>query len=170
MARDHARMQTRLWRPESDFRQLTMDAQWAYQLLCQQDALSYAGVLDYRPGRIAALAADATAAKVRSAVKRLETARYVLIDRGTEELLVRTYVRHDGVMDRTNMGKAVGRALTRVVSSDIHGAIIAELARHYGDKPGLSGWDGLADLYPDVMDKIRAMSSTIPFPMASRKA
>jgi hypothetical protein len=170
MARDHARMQTKLWRPESDFRALTIDAQWAYQMLCQQDALSYAGIIDYRAGRFAALAADATTAKVRAGVKKLEKARYVLIDQGTEELLVRTYVRHDGVMDRTNMGKAVGRALVRIVSADLHHAVLSELARLYGEKPHLAGFDGLADLYPDAMDRIRAMSSTIPFPMASGKA
>jgi hypothetical protein len=169
MARDHARMQTGLWRG-GDWRALTSDAQWAYEMLCQQDALSYAGVVDYRPGRFAALAADMTARKVEAACRKLEAERFVIIDRQTEELLVRTYVRHDGVLDRTNMGKAVGRALAKVVSLTLYAAIITELARHYGDKPTLSGWDGLGDLYPDVMDRIRAMSSTIPFPMASGKA
>jgi hypothetical protein len=139
-------------------------------MLCQQDALSYAGIIDYRAGRFAALAKDLTARKVEAAIRELEAARFVIIDRETEELLVRTYVRHDGVLDRTNMGKAVGRALVKIVSLTLNRAVIDELARHYGDKPTLAGWDGLADLYPDVMDRIRAMSSTIPFPMASGKA
>lgn len=170
MARDHARMQTKLWAPESDFRALSWEAQWAYEMLCQQEALSYAGVLDYRPGRFSVLAKGLTAAKVQGAVKRLEAARYVIVDRKTEELLVRTYVRHDGVMDRANMGKAVGRALAKVVSVELHRAIVDELAKHYEARPSLAGWDGLADLYPDVMARVSGMASTIPFPIPSREA
>jgi hypothetical protein len=170
MARDHARMQTSLWRPGSDFRSLPMDAQWAYEMLCQQDGLSYAGVIDYRPGRFAVLAEDATPKKVSTAIRKLEVRKYVVIDRETEELLVRSYVRHDGVLDRTNMGKAVGRALVKVISSKIHGAILAELARHYEAKPDLSGWGGLRDLYPDLMAQVCEMGSTIPFDIASGRA
>lgn len=170
MARDHARMQTALWRPESDFRSLTVDAQWAYELLCQQDGLSYAGIIDYRPGRFAALAKDATPAKVKLAIRKLEGARFVVVDRDTEELLVRSYVRHDGVMDRTNMGKAVGRALLRVTSTKLHGAILSELARLYADKPTLAGFIGFADVCPDAMERVSAMSSTMPLPITSGKA
>jgi hypothetical protein len=82
-------MQTGLWRGV-DWRGLTSDAQWAYEMLCQQDALSYAGIIDYRAGRFAALAKDLTARKVEAAIRELEAARFVIIDRETEELLVRT--------------------------------------------------------------------------------
>lgn len=169
MARDHARMQTKLWHKE-DWRALTVDAQWTYEMLCQNDALSYVGVIDYRPGRFAVLAEDQTTRRITAAIKLLERGRWALVDRQTEELLVRTYVRHDGVMDRANMGKAVGRALARVVSLDLRHAILSELAHHYGKKPTLTGWAGLAELYPDVMDRVSEMASTMPFPMPSREA
>lgn len=166
MARDHARLQTAIWRQE-DYRAHTVDAQWAYEALMSQEALTYAGVIDYRPGRIAALASDMTPPRVTRAIKSLEKSRHVIVDRQTEELLIRTYVRHDGVMDRENMGKAVGRALARVVSLHVQAAVIDELARLFGEKPALRGFVGIADLYPDVMDRVTAMSSTMPFPMAS---
>lgn len=169
MARDHARIQVSRNKDE-DWRALPWESQWVYdQILCQE-ALSYAGVIDYRAGRIAALAKNVTAKRVESALTYLESARFVVIDRLTEELLVRSYVRHDGVMDRVNMGKAVGRALAKVVSLDVHQAVIVELARHFGDRPALAGWHGMRELYPDVMDRVEAMASTIPFPMQSRKA
>lgn len=170
MARDHARMQTALWGPESDFRTLTMEAQWAYQMLCQQDALTYAGVLDYRPGRLSVLAKNSTPRKIEHAIEQLRQARYVVLDQVTEELVVRSYVRHDGVMDRVNMGKAVGRALAKVVSTEIHTVIITELARLYTDEPHKAGFTGLGEFCPDVMTKVLAMTSTIPFPIQSRKA
>lgn len=169
MARDHARIQTARNRDE-DWRSLPWEAQWTYdQILCQE-ALSYAGIIDYRAGRIASLSANATPKKVEAAITALEAARFVVVDRMTEELLVRSYVRHDGVMDRANMGKAVGRALAKVVSMDLRQAVITELARHFGERPALAGWHGLRDLYPDVMERVEAMASTIPFPMQSREA
>lgn len=169
MPRDHARIQTARARDE-DWRGITLEAQWAYDAIITQEALSYAGVIDYRPGRIAALAKNATPKKVESAIALLEAERYVVVDRLTEELLVRTYVRHDGVLDRVNMGKAVGRALAKVVSLDIRAAVINELARVFQERPTLAGFHGIRELYPEVMDRVEAMASTIPFPMASREA
>lgn len=169
MARDHARIKTSIWR-DNDWRDLPWDAQWLYEAMATQEALSYVGVLDWRPGRLAALSKGNTAARVEKAAKALEAARFIVIDRMTEEALIRTYVRHDGVLDRVNMGKAAGRALAKVVSLDLRHAILTEMARLYEEDPRLSGWVGLADLFPDDMEAVKAMSSTIPFPMASRKA
>ena len=168
MARDHARTKTAIWR-DGDWRQLPVDAQWLYHAVMSQEDLSRCGLLDWRPGRIAALAAGNTAARVNKAAKTLEAERFVVIDRQTEELLVRSHVRHDGVLDRANMGKAVGRALAKVVSLSIRTAVINELARYYGERPNLAGWHGIEDLFPDDMALIRGMSSTLPLPMASGK-
>lgn len=170
MARDHARMKTSLWRPESDFRTLPWEAQWAYEALCQQDALSYAGVLDYRPGRLSVLASNATPKKVDAAVTALRRHRFVLVDDVTEELLVRTYVRHDGVMDRVNMGKAVARAVQKIHSRDLLHAVANELARLMQDSPTLAGFIGFREIEPDVMARVEAMASTIPLPIASGEA
>lgn len=169
MARDHGRIKTSIWR-DPDWRDLPVDAQWLYKTIISQEALSRCGVLDWRPGRIAALASGNTARKVEASAKTLERARFVVIDRQTEELLVRTHVRHDGVLDRVNMGKAVGRALAKVVSQMIRDAALTELARVYEQSPRLAGWQGIEELFPDDMAAIRAMASTIPFPMASREA
>ncbi|MGH6979154.1 MAG: hypothetical protein ACRED4_07670 [Brevundimonas sp.] len=169
MPRDHARIKTARAH-DLDWRDLTQEAQWTYDAIVTQEGLSHAGVIDYRPGRIAALAKNGTVRKVETAVKTLEDARFVVVDRLTEELLVRSFVRHDGVFDRANMGKAVGRAFAKVVSTTVRQALIAEMARHYRDNPGLAGWHGMRDLYPDVMAQVEAMASTVPFPMASREA
>lgn len=169
MARDHARFKTAIWR-DGDWRDLPWEAQWLYEAMATQEALSYAGVLDWRPGRLAALSKGNTVARVEKAAKALEAGRFIVIDRMTEEALVRSYVRHDGVLDRKNMGKAVARALAKIVSLDLRAVVIGELARAYEQAPRLAGWDGIAELEPDDMACIRAMASTIPFPMASRKA
>lgn len=169
MARDHARILTAIWR-DPDFRALDVNAQHTYLAVVSQEALSYAGVLDYRPGRLAALSKGNTGSKVERAVRALVASRFVVLDAQTEELLARSYVRYDGVLDRPNMGKAVGRALDKIVSLPVRTAVLAELGRHYADKPNLSGWTGLADVNADAMNHITAMASTIPLPIASGMA
>ncbi|RNL66270.1 hypothetical protein EFK50_01185 [Nocardioides marmoriginsengisoli] len=168
MARDHARILTAIWRDE-DFRALPASAQHAYLTVVSQEELSYAGRLDFRPGRLAALAKDSTATKIDAAIKVLERNRFVVVDRGTEELLVRTYVRHDGLLDRRNMGKAMGRAMVKIVSTSLRSAIHTELGRLYAERPKAPGWAGLDELYPAEFATITALSSTIPFPLASGK-
>lgn len=157
MARDHARMQTALWRVE-DWNQLTVAAQHAYQMLCQQPHLSYCGHLTYAPATLADLASDLTEAKVRRAVKELEAGRWVLTDAKTHELLIRTYVRHDGVLDRSNMGHAVGTAWERVVSEHLRHAVAHEMGRHMREHPELAGWVGLRKASPMAWDMACAMA------------
>lgn len=166
MARDHARMKTSRGN-DADWRALSMDAQWLYDTLMTEPRLSYCGVLDYFPGRLAERATDATEAKVRAAVKRLEKARFVVVDHGTSELLVRSFVRHDGVLDRPNMGKAMARALMLVTSRKVRDSILMELARLIEEQPKLSGWTGFAEIAPDEYAMAQAMSSTIPLPVAA---
>lgn len=168
MARDHARILTAIWRDE-DFRALPSAAQHVYLTVVSQQELSYAGRLDYRPGRIAALAKDNTAKKTEAAVKVLERERFVVVDNDTEELLVRTYVRHDGILDRTNMGKAMGRAMVQIISTKVRHALLNELARLLEERPDAPGWAGFTELFPDEFAAVHALTSTIPFPMASGK-
>lgn len=166
MARDHARIQTARQR-DLDWRALTVDAQWTYDQVIESESLSYVGVLDYFPGRIAALAKGMTPRRVEAAVKVLEDARYVILDRDTQELLARTYVRHDGVLARVNMGKAMGRSLAKVVSVHVRDAIMAELARCYREDKHAQGWVGFGDLFPDDMATVKAMASAMPLRIAS---
>jgi len=166
MARDHARIQTARQR-DKDWRALNVDAQWTYDTILTQEGVSYVGVVDYFPGRIAAVANGMTPRRVESAIKTLESARFVILDRTTSELCARTFVRHDGVLARVNMGKATGRALAKVVSQDIRDAVMVELAKCYRDDSHAAGWVGFAELYPDDFGAVKAMASAMRSPMAS---
>ena len=160
MGRDHARIQLAIWR-DDDWTALDVNAQHAYWLLLTQPRLSYCGVLDYFPGRLATLADGLTQAKVKAAIRQLERARYIVVDRDTQELLIRTYVRHDGVLDRVNMGKAVGRAIEKVTSKAIRVAIGTELGRLLHENNSLQGWIGLRAESPMAFEMASAMASTM---------
>lgn len=161
MARDHARVKTNIWTDDSDFLALKTVEQHAYFMLMSNPGLSYCGVIDYIPSRFDHLAADLTPAKFTKAIAGLRAARFVIIDDRTQELLLRSYVRHDGVLDRVNMGKAVGSAVEAVVSRRIKDAIGRELRRLMADKPELPGWIGLAATSPMTHAMASGMESRI---------
>lgn len=147
MARDHARIKTSIW-DDADFLALRVSGQHAYFMLASNLGLSRCGVITYVPARYTHLAADLTESKIRKAVDELAATNFAVVDQRTQELLVRSYVRHDGVLDRLNMGKAVGTAFEAVVSSRIRDAIGHELRRYMSERPDLVGWKGLAETSP----------------------
>jgi hypothetical protein len=166
MARDHARIQVGIWN-DADFRALDVPGQHAYLMLSSQPRLSYCGVMDYIPGRLSVLSHGNTEAKIRAAIKTLERRRFAIVDRKTHEVLVRSYVRHDGVMDRVNMGKAVATAFANVTSAVLRDAILRELGRLYAEDSSLHGFIGFRELDPVAFEMATAMGSTMPLPMAS---
>lgn len=147
MARDHSRIKLSIW-DDADFLALRGSEQHAYFVLKSHKGLSRCGVVTYIPSHFERLARDLTAAKFTAAIKGLRAARFVVLDDRTQELLVRSYVRHDGVFDRENMGKAVGTAFNAVISDAIKAAIGDELARFMQERPDLPGWKGLAATSP----------------------
>ena len=66
MARDRANIRTDIWN-DDDFRQLSASAQLLYLQLLTSATLTYAGVADWRPKRIAALACGRNAKDVEAA-------------------------------------------------------------------------------------------------------
>lgn len=161
MARDHARVKTSIWN-DPDFLELKISEQHCYLALMSNKGLSYCGVIDYVPGRFAYLAADMTQARFKTAVAGLVKTRFVIVDERTQELLLRTYVRHDGVLDRVNMGKATGTAIEAVVSWKLREAIGNELRHLMKESPNLLGWTGLAETSP----KSHAMATGMEWSIA----
>lgn len=153
MPRDHARIQTAIWR-DRDFRELPRDGQLLYFTILSQPTLSYCGVMDWWPNRLATLSGDGDEQAIYTAAKALNDGDFIYIDQNTSELLVRTYVRHDGVMQRVNMGKAMGRAMQKVASLSLLDVLFGELGELYRREPVLQGWSGLEELYPDDFDRV----------------
>jgi hypothetical protein len=156
MARTHGRLKVSIW-DDPDFIALKRDEQHAYFLLMSNKGLSRCGVIDYIPSRFEGLSADLSEPKFKASVVGLRRAKFVVIDDRTQELLLRSHVRHDGVFDRVNMGKAVGTAYEAVVSRRIRDAIGDELARLMKEAIELPGWAGLAITSPEA----HAMASGI---------
>lgn len=160
MARDHARIKVSIW-DDPDFLALRVPEQHAYFFLVSSLGLSRCGVITYIPARFDHLASDLTITKIRKAVEGLRDSRFAVVDERTQELLIRSYVRHDGVMDRVNMGKATGTAFEAIVSRHVKKAVGGELARLMKERPDLLGWEGLAFTSPTAHAMASGMESRI---------
>lgn len=139
MPRDHARMRLDMWSDE-DYTNLTSSEQWLYERLLMHAGLSYCGVTEWRPGRLAASAIELTAADVEMFAVGLELKTFLVVDRDTEEVLIRSFVKHDKLMDKWNMAAAVANSFHRVASKPLRGVIVHELQRFQLKQPDLRGW------------------------------
>lgn len=94
MARRFAPLLTAIW-DDDDFCSLTPDAQRMYMQILSQKRLSLCGVVPYAPRNLARGCAALTLDDIHAALDELEAEDYILIDRDTDEILVRTIVKHD---------------------------------------------------------------------------
>lgn len=158
MARDHARIYVAIW-ADPDFRALERDPQRMYLLLVSQARLTYCGALDYLPGRLATLGADEDQASVNRAVRVLEAKRFVVVDRETQEVLVRSFIRHDGLLKTPNVVKAMLKDRAALLSDSLRDVVDAELKRAYGEDPKLAGWKAFKVAQPELFKVISAKGS-----------
>jgi len=158
MARDHGRIYVAIW-SDPDFKLLDRDGQRMYMLLCTQARLTYCGALDYLPGRLATLARDEDEHTVETAIKALEADRFVIVDRTTHEVLIRTFVRHDGLLGSPNMTKAMLKDRAALLSDDLRTAVDSELSRAFREDPKAKGWTGFKQAAPDLFKQVSAKGS-----------
>lgn len=152
MARDHARIRLDIWADE-DYTDLPSTSQWLYERLLTHGGLEYCGVVEWRPKRLAQSASDLTANDVEMFAAPLEEGNFLIIDRDSEECLVRSFVKHDGLLDKWNLAAAVARTFTAVASKPLRGVIVHELKRLHEAEPDFRGWTR-----PDVQKVLRRVA------------
>lgn len=142
MARSHAKLSTSVWTDE-DHRALSITAQWLYAYLLANPRLSICGVMDVSVGRWVRQAPDATPEALRAALGDLEAVGHVCVDWGTEELMFRTFTRHDLSAKRWNKNLTAGfwRAWRGVESVDIRARVVLQIPRELWDKLEVSAPD-----------------------------
>lgn len=141
MAREYGRIWLSAWK-DFEFTELDAEHQWLYFALISQPGLSTCGVQSYAPSRWATLAKNMTPRKIERSVQQLEAGRLVIVDRETDELLIRSHVRHDKPLRTANVAKAVARTWEQVASTELQKAILVELARlqREADAKDWAGW------------------------------
>lgn len=143
MARDHARILLTVWDDE-DFTALTAHQQWTYWALCISPDLSYCGIVPNLPKRLAQLASDQDPRKIAKAIEALHEHRFVIPDYDTDELLIRSHIRHDGIIKRPNIIRAMNKAFAKVHSPILRDVITSEVARAIDETYGIEGREAFA--------------------------
>ncbi|WP_275558573.1 hypothetical protein [Streptomyces sp. 5-6(2022)] len=128
MARGHGRILTSIWE-DPDFLALDEREQRLYLFLISQPNLNHAGLLDLTLRRWSRKARGLTVAELEKRITALDEARFIAVDDDTEELLIRSFVRNDGVWRMPKvMGAMVSGAL-EISSKRLQRALLAEMDR-----------------------------------------
>jgi hypothetical protein len=128
MAQDFTPWYRSIWSDE-DWRELTSDAQWAYQMLASHPDRNEAGLLSVTKRKWVRLARGMTSDRLDAALVELDDAGFIVVDEDTEELLVRSYVRSTKVYLHIRMMSNALRRMTEVESDRIRSALGQELVR-----------------------------------------
>lgn len=139
---EYGKLFKRAW-GDPDFKALTVAEQALYQKLISQPDISLAGVVTLATTRWAGQTADLTPAAIDVTLDGLAARRFIVVDRDTQEVLVRSFIRRDLGWKSLKTIKGIVTAVERVLSPTILGVISAELERI--DTSGLS--DKRSDQY-----------------------
>lgn len=153
MARMYAKIHTDIWSDE-EFKSLDRNLQHMYFVLLSQPRLGSSGLLDYFPRRLAQASHTLTVDEVERDVKGLEELRYVLVDRDTSELLIRTFMRNDGLFATPNLAVAAFTEYGGIMSQELRDALESEFVKCRLMWPNETTWDRLADINPVVVARI----------------
>lgn len=128
MPRSRATIQFAIWR-DKDFRALSPTAQLAYFMLVSQRDVSQAGTMPLVPERWARGCDALPVEHLEAALGELEEARFIYVDDDTEELLIRSLIRNDGIADQPNVLLAAVREAKITESDLIRQALASEFRR-----------------------------------------
>lgn len=126
--RGYAQIFTSIW-SDDDFRKLSLSAQRLYFVLLSQSDISYAGVLPLTERRWARCCTGTSRADIETTLEELEDRQYVVIDHDTEELLVRSFMRNDGLWKQPKMLGVALREAVATASPHLRQALARELGR-----------------------------------------
>lgn len=141
MARTYGKLLAAAWIDE-DWTNLRAREQWLYMLLLSQPKLTLVGCIDYRPAHWAKLADGIDVPAVIAAVEGLEAANYVAVDRDTDELLIRSFTKHDGIATANyKLRKGLWGAWVQVMSADLRAVAVRNMpAELFDDDTPEAAW------------------------------
>lgn len=128
MARTHARIWVSIW-DDPDFQELSVAGQRLYMLLLSQDSLNNSGRILLTPKRWAAGCKATSATDVLKALRELDAHRFVAVDEDTEEVLIRSFIRGDGILKQPQMMKSALREALTVKSPRLRAVLASELRK-----------------------------------------
>ena len=171
MGREKASINIEIW-GDADFRNLTDPAQSLYFKLMSHPKLDYCGVVEFHPGRLAALTKEATADDIMVAAQELSDRWWCVFDQSTDEVMVRGFLRHDGVLLQPRLAVSCAKAYAAIASNKIRAVVVHEVKRFKRENPDIPAWEKpqmktlLKQESADVRETVTEMDwafTTLPF-------
>lgn len=174
MARGHGRILTSIW-DDSDFLALPADHQRMYLFLISQPNLNHAGLLPVTLRRWASKASDRSVKDIRGHLLGLDAANFVVLDEDTEELLIRSFVRNDGVWKQPRVMGAMVAGAMEISSRRLRAALLQEMDRipldELSDAPGAKNAPSIrSQVFEHISALRKAFGNLPPEPPRGREA
>lgn len=168
MAKEYGQLRHDIW-SDDDWLNLTVPAQHLYMTLLSDPTLNYCGVADWRPGKLAQRAAENRAADTILAAAELSYAYFVVIDEETEEVLIRSYLRHDPILKNPRLAVTMAKEYGVIGSRKIRAALVHELSRLRRENPDWPAWEKpqVKTVLKQNAVSAREMESDLPMAVAT---
>lgn len=124
--RTHGRLLVSIWR-DKDFIARSVEAQRCYMMLLAQKDVNNAGVQPLMIRKWARGCEATSEDDIVRALNELQGARFVCYDVDTEELLIRSFIRNDGIVKQPNVLKNALRVAEQTESPRLRQALSDEL-------------------------------------------
>ncbi|TSI12652.1 hypothetical protein [Brevibacterium aurantiacum] len=165
MAREYAKLLTRIW-ANGDFKALRASDQRLYFQLISQPDISMCGVVTLAEKRWSLQVADQDEGQISDCLASLESSRFVVVDRGTQEVLVRSYIRSDEAWKSPTTMKGIDSSVRAVLSESLKAVLRDELIRidtsklsvRVSEKTGQSTKDYVEGVIRVIADDFKALS------------
>lgn len=161
MAREYSKTNITIWQ-DNDWRALPFPAQHVYRMLWDHPQLSYCGVVDWRPARLSALSVGLTKNMLRLLTDCLQARHFIVVDNETEECLVRSWVRFDGLIRQPRLAVSFANAYAAVGSNVLRGVIVHEMKKLHEREPDAAGWEKPSVKEMFSKEAIDAKTLTVP--------
>ncbi|MGR6579288.1 hypothetical protein ACT89R_01785 [Rhodococcus qingshengii] len=139
MAGEHTRVNRDIWSSD-EFLDLSALAQHLYFVLWTHPSRTFCGSVEWHPGKLAMRASDLTAELVTAAGIELAQSLFIVVDLDTEEVLVRSWIKHDGLCRQPNMAVAMSKDRAALASRGLRGVVVHEVAKLRTAEPDLTAW------------------------------
>lgn len=139
MARDRASIRIDMW-GDGDWRDLPRGPQHLYMLLLSHPKLTYAGVTEWHPGKLAAMTHGSDAAEIVAFGAVLESRGFIVVEPSTDEVLIRSFIKHDGLMKQPKLVVSMTTAYAAVASRRLQLVIADEVQKMRDREPEMRAW------------------------------
>ncbi len=126
MARTYARIDVKRSN-DDDWRRLTLPQKAVYDFLLTHPKLSTCGALDVKLAVWCRYSPELNHDTLTALLCDLEAGGYIAWDRDTDELVIRTFVRHDGVLQNRNLGRGMWAAWESIESETLRSFLVDNL-------------------------------------------